>query len=99
MPRGSAPGERRGGRGKGTKNKIGQNVRELAQQYTESAIACLVEIYQDKAQPAAARRAAASDLLDRGHGKSVQTQIVTAEVTTTKTLKDFYGETDGNRDD
>lgn len=88
-----------GGRQAGTKNHATKSVKELAQQYTESAIACLVEIYQDKAQPAAARRAAASDLLDRGHGKSVQTQIVTAEVTTTKTLKDFYGESDGNRND
>lgn len=81
-----------GGRQKGTLNHATRSVKELAQQYTESAIACLVEIYQDNSQPAAARRAAASDLLDRGHGKAVQTQVVQAEVTAPRTLADFYGD-------
>lgn len=96
MPRGSKPGERRGGRSVGTPNKIGADVRALAQQYTEDAIACLVEIFRDKSTPAAARRAAASDLLDRGHGKAVQMTVTAeAEKGTRKTLADFYG---GNKE-
>lgn len=91
MPRGAAPGERRGGRGKGSKNKVGQDVRELALQYAPSAMATLLEISQDKGAPPQARVAASRELLDRGVGKAIQTNIVQAEVTTTKSLSDFYG--------
>lgn len=83
-----------GGRQKGTLNHATKSVKELAQVYTESAIACLVEIYQDKSQPAAARRAAASDLLDRGHGKPKQSLDLTSDdgSMSPRGLESFYGD-------
>lgn len=52
--------------------KIDSRVRELAQAQTESAIAGLVGVLEDKKAPAAARVSAAVALLDRGWGKPVQ---------------------------
>jgi hypothetical protein len=70
--RGSKPGERRGGRQKGTPNKVTADVRELAQAFGPDAINCLSEIMMDKAQPAAARVSASKEILDRAYGKSPQ---------------------------
>ena len=72
MPRGSAPGERRGGRKPGTPNKATADVKVLAQQYTTDAIATLASIMTDVEKPPQARVAAANSLLDRGHGKPAQ---------------------------
>lgn len=83
-----------GGRKAGSVNKNPRPLKELAQQHTESAVACLVEIYQDKSAPHAARVSAAKELLDRGNGKSVAHQVIQAEVTTPKTLDAFYGSPD-----
>ena len=71
MPRGSKPGERRGGRRKGSRNKIGADVRAAAQQYTAEAVKTLAEIMTNSDSDAA-RVAATRELLDRGHGKAVQ---------------------------
>ena len=80
MPRGSKPGERRGGRQKGVPNKIGADVREAAQAFTEDAISTLAEIMRGADHPAAARVSAANALLDRAHGKPKQaTEISGAE--------------------
>lgn len=69
---GSKPGERRGGRKKGTPNKVTAEVRTLAQKYGAQAIDALAEIMNDKEQAAPARVSAAKELLDRGYGKAPQ---------------------------
>lgn len=67
------------GRPKGTPNKLTkakkQTLTEMAGQYTESALATLAGIMQDTDAPAAARVTAANSLLDRGHGKPVQSVV------------------------
>lgn len=69
---GSTKGERRGGRKRGTPNKVTADVRILAQQYGEKALAVLAEIMGSTSEPAAARVSAAKELLDRAYGKSPQ---------------------------
>ncbi|WP_397586792.1 hypothetical protein [Sphingobium fuliginis] len=68
--RGSAPGERRGGRKKGVPNKATRSIREIAREYTDEAINGLVAVLKNKDEPAAARVAAANSILDRGYGKA-----------------------------
>lgn len=69
MPRG---GKRDGaGRPKGAVNKATADIREAAQQYTEQALAVLVEV-MTQGDSAAARVAAANSVLDRAHGKPKQ---------------------------
>jgi hypothetical protein len=70
---GSKPGERRGGRKKGSLNKATADVKAAAQQYTAPALKTLAGIMR-KSESDAARVAAAKELLDRGHGKSPQPQ-------------------------
>lgn len=65
-------GVRIGGRQKGTGNKIGRDVRELARKFGPDSIKGLIEIAQDEAQPPAARVSAYKEVLDRGFGKSPQ---------------------------
>ena len=72
MPRGSLPGERRGGRQKGTPNKATAEVKELAKQYTEKAIRRLADMLDDPNAPPVAVVKAAAELLDRGHGRATQ---------------------------
>lgn len=60
------------GRRKGSKHKVGQDVRALAQRYTQQAIDTLAEIMQDADAPQQARAMAADKLLDRGWGKPQQ---------------------------
>lgn len=71
MPRGSKPGERRGGRRKGSLNKATADIREAAQEYTAEALSVLAEVMRG-GDSAAARVAAANSILDRGHGKPKQ---------------------------
>lgn len=70
-------GIRVGGRQKGTPNKLGKEVRELARKYGADSIAGLVEIAQDKDEPTAARVSAYKEILDRGYGKAAT--VVTGE--------------------
>lgn len=67
-----AKGIKTGGRKPGSTNKVGKDIRDLAQKHTKEALATLAEIMGDKDAPAAARAAAANHLLDRGHGKAPQ---------------------------
>lgn len=67
--RGSKPGERRGGRTKGTPNKATIVIKDAAREYTEQALETLAKVMIDVEQPAAARVSAANALLDRGYGK------------------------------
>lgn len=66
--RGSKPGERRGGRAKGTPNKATASIRDIARQYTAEAVEALVGVLRDESP--AARVAAAKEILDRGYGKA-----------------------------
>lgn len=71
MPRGSKPGERRGGRQKGTLNKATADIREAAQEYSVQALQVLVSV-ATTGESEAARVAAANAILDRAHGKPKQ---------------------------
>ena len=71
MARGSQPGERRGGRQKGTPNKATADIKALAQQYAASAMTGLARLATE-AESEAARVAAIKELFDRGFGKSKQ---------------------------
>lgn len=75
MPRGSAPGERRGGRKPGTPNKSTAEIKAIASKYTPRALEVLAHLMEN-AQSEQARVAAANALLDRGHGKPHQTMDV-----------------------
>src|SRR5688572_25334426 len=77
MARGSKPGERRGGREKGTPNKATQDIKDIARQYGPAAIeqaAKLAGLIEGAmaAESEAARVAALNMLLDRGYGKPSQ---------------------------
>ena len=67
--RGSAPGERRGGRIKGTPNKATASLKELAREYTSEALEALIGVLRDS-ESDAAKVAAAREVLDRGYGKA-----------------------------
>jgi hypothetical protein len=71
MPGGSSPGERRGGRQKGTPNKATAELKEYAGQFTKQAVDALVRIMA-KGKSEQARVAAANALLDRAVGKPAQ---------------------------
>lgn len=71
MAKGSAPGERRGGRTKGTPNRITADIKALAQQYGAEAVEALVEIMRKHGNDTT-RIAASKELLDRGYGKAMQ---------------------------
>lgn len=92
-------GKREGaGRPKGAVNKVTADIKAVAGEYSERAIKVLVEVMDDVAGPAAARVAAAKEIIDRAHGKATATVDVNATVTERKTLADFYGE-HGETDD
>lgn len=71
MARGAAPGERRGGRQKGTPNKATADVKALAGRYAEDAFAELARLATE-AESEAARVAAIKEILDRAYGKCKQ---------------------------
>lgn len=71
--RGSKPGERRGGRKKGTPNKATRDIKEAARQYTDRALLTLVTIMEGGENvPAAAMVSACREILDRAYGKPTQ---------------------------
>lgn len=65
------PGERRGGRQKGTLNKSTMEIRELAQAHAPAAIAAAVKLMKN-AESETAKIAAITLILDRGYGKPTQ---------------------------
>ena len=67
---GSKPGERRGGRQKGTPNKSSGEMRELAQAYGPKALATIVRLMDSQDDDMKLR--ASQTLLDRGYGKPSQ---------------------------
>lgn len=50
----------------------GRSLQDLAREYTESAVATLVDVMTDEAAPQPARVSAASAILDRGWGRPKQ---------------------------
>lgn len=69
--RGAKPGERRGGRQKGTPNRATASLKDLARQHTEAALNTLVSVLAGgEGVPAAAQVAAAKEILDRGYGRA-----------------------------
>lgn len=71
MPAGAKPGERRGGRAKGTPNHATKELKELARQHCEAALETIVQLMQSSENDQT-RLAAAKELIDRGYGKAVQ---------------------------
>ena len=74
MPRGgSKPGERRGGRKKGTPNKLTAQLQaplaQAARRYDGNALQTLVAIMNDDTATTTARVRCAEFILDRAHGK------------------------------
>ncbi len=72
MPRGSKPGEKRGGRKPGVPNKVGADVKAIALTYTQEAIQGLVALARSSETPPAARVTAWDKVLDRAVGKAPQ---------------------------
>lgn len=75
------------GRPKGARTKATADIREAAQQYTEQALATLVEVMNSSEHPAAARVSAANALLDRGYGKPKQSLDVDVEAEVTTSVR------------
>lgn len=71
MPSGSKPGERRGGRKRGTPNKATAEVKDLAKQHGPAAIREAARLATG-AESEAARVAAINLILDRAYGKPTQ---------------------------
>lgn len=67
-------GGRRAGAGRpaGALNKSTKTLKEKAALYGDDALGVLLEVANDKSQPAAARVSAANSLLDRGFGRPTQ---------------------------
>ncbi len=91
MP-GSKPGERRGGRQKGTPNKVTAELRGAAQQYTMQALEVLAHVAQ---HGESARVSAACALLDRGHGRPTQAVNVGADSSLATLMARIDGRTRG----
>lgn len=68
---GSKPGERRGGRQKGTPNKTVPEIRQLARSHCAEAIEGIIRLAK-VGDTDAVKLAAMKELLDRGLGKATQ---------------------------
>ena len=55
--------------------KVDRDLRDSARKHSEDALAALASIVNDGEAPASARVQAAIALLDRGHGKPIQTSV------------------------
>ena len=72
MPRGSKPGERRGGRQAGTPNKANAELKALAGRYDAECVEVLVGLIRNQEIAPQARVAAVKELWDRAHGRPAQ---------------------------
>lgn len=72
MPRGSKPGEHRGGRQKGTSNKINAPIKAYAATFDNEAIDGIVAVARNPNTPAATVVMAWMSIMDRGHGRPPQ---------------------------
>ena len=67
------------GRRKGSVNKVTAEIRDMASQYTQQALEGLLSIAQTSDSDSA-RVSAWKEILDRGHGKSLQSVAVGVDV-------------------
>ncbi|WP_072389474.1 hypothetical protein [Hyphomicrobium sp. CS1BSMeth3] len=95
MARGGAkPGERRGGRRKGTPNRATADIKAAAQLHGAAALERLAYLMTN-ADSEAAQVAAAKEILDRAYGKAPQALTVDPGDKFTDMLKAFLGSIDG----
>lgn len=71
MPRGSKPGERRGGRRAGVPNKATAEIKAIARDYAPKAMKELARL-ATTAKSEQARVSAIKEILDRAYGKATQ---------------------------
>ena len=74
MPRGSKPGEHRGGRKKGTKNRNTIEIQAMAAKHGPAALQVHVDLLTN--ENVSIRLAAAEKLLDRGFGRPSQSSDI-----------------------
>lgn len=97
--RGSKPGERRGGRQKGTPNKATKDIKTAARLHGEAAVARLAHLMM-KAESEQAQVAACKELLDRGYGKPAQALVGDEDEAPIKTVMEIvWGGTSGSNAD
>ena len=94
MPAGAKPGERRGGRKKGTPNKATAEIRALAQKYTMAALKGLVDIAKNSDSDAA-KVSAWKEILDRGHGRSLQSVAMNVDMSLSGLMERIDGKSRG----
>ena len=82
---GSSPGERRGGRQKGTPNKATAEVRDLALAYGPAAVKELARL-SEHAQSEAARVQACNAIIERAYGKSAPGRPIVLDLSDTSTV-------------
>jgi hypothetical protein len=82
---GSKPGERRGGRQKGTPNKATAEVRELALDYGPAAVRELARL-SEHAQSETARVSACNAILERAYGKAAAGRPLRLQLPDTSTV-------------
>ncbi|MFA9475135.1 MAG: hypothetical protein ACERJ2_11295 [Filomicrobium sp.] len=88
MPRGSAPGERRGGRQPGTPNKATEEIKAIAREYGPDAIEQLAHLMHH-AKSEQARISAAKEILDRSYGKATQPVESTQQISHAEQLREI----------
>lgn len=71
MPAGSRPGERRGGRQKGSTNKTKKDTREIFLAHGPEAVQTIIDLMKNSRHDNV-RLGAANSLLDRAYGKPTQ---------------------------
>src|SRR3712207_3390251 len=83
---GSNPGERRGGRQKGTPNRATAEVRTLAKEHGPAALTELARLAKE-AQSEAARVQACNAIIDRAYGKTVPGRPIVLALPDTSTVE------------
>ena len=83
---GSEPGERRGGRGKGTPNRATAEVRDLALEYGPAAVAELARL-STAAESETARIQACNGIIERAYGKALPGRSVVLNLPDTSTVE------------
>ena len=83
---GSAPGERRGGRKKGTPNKVDADIKAAFREHGPKLVAALIKL--TKSEDENVRLKALQICLDRGYGKA--TQHIEAEISVYDSLDGGY---------
>jgi hypothetical protein len=98
MPRGSAPGERRGGRDKGTPNskKKIPDIKSAASMFGKEALERVVKLMKT-ARNEQVKLAAAKEIMDRAYGKPAQAIVGDDDGPPVKTVMEIvWGVTSGS---